>query len=226
MLSETPPLARGRHQLKELGLKLRGNTPAGAGKTLQADTVLFVHQKHPRWRGEDLYKVPALPLPEETPPLARGRRGTNRNIIIIRRNTPAGAGKTPRGDLLVIPGGKHPRWRGEDWQRVQEMFRSVETPPLARGRPSLIDRHNLILGNTPAGAGKTGFGLLNLLHSEKHPRWRGEDKKTTVGVILKAETPPLARGILPICQNSSELIRNTPAGAGKTWPRPSGTVRK
>ena len=52
-LSETPPLARGRHTLFLKGAQERGNTPACAGKTIHG--------------------LPRARTVRETPPLARGR---------------------------------------------------------------------------------------------------------------------------------------------------------
>ena len=76
------------------------------------------------------------------------------------------------------------------------MGRSIETPPLTRGRHdqghAVRERH----GNTPAYAGKTSPLSTTCVCVRKHPRLRGED----------AGNGP-CRG---------QFFRNTPAYAGKT----------
>ena len=72
----------------------------------------------------------------------------------------------------------------------------LETPPLARGRPL----------TTNVGATDT----------EKHPRLRGEDSLEGSVCIFRSETPPLTRGRRRGDALLNDLLRNTPACAGKT----------
>ena len=50
---------------------------------------------------------------------------------------------------------KHPRLRGEDFFERYFRLWHGETPPLTRGRPLVSGDHLVLLGNTPAYAGKT-----------------------------------------------------------------------
>ena len=92
--TETPPHARGRHEVFGVWKCVRRNTPACAGKTgvlfppcgLDAETPphargrpefstgnLVLHRKHPRMRGEDMPTPSGMGILLETPPHARGR---------------------------------------------------------------------------------------------------------------------------------------------------------
>ena len=70
---------------------------------------------------------------------------------------------------------KHPRLRGEDWPACPIKRELVETPPLTRGRPSVIKNVGQNIGNTPAYAGKTFVPSSFVAPFRKHPRLRGED---------------------------------------------------
>ena len=153
--SETPPLARGRLFISLDGLDDLRNTPACAGKT----KLFLLHEphkrKHPRLRGEDWLFQSVQPMPEETPPLARGRLRDHDADRIRAGNTPACAGKTGNLAAYGVVGEKHPRLRGEDVDAPKLLARSRETPPLARGRRRSRVGDRRAVGNTPACAGKT-----------------------------------------------------------------------
>ena len=174
-------------------------------------------EKHPRLRGEDKVEEQKASPPTETPPLTRGRRSSRTAKGGFRRNTPAYAGKTSgakstrkefaetppltRGRLRHSGGGapfsqKHPRLRGEDLSGRERKRKVLETPPLTRGRPPFRALGYVLLGNTPAYAGKTSPSILGALNRGKHPRLRGEDR----GKRPRREHGP----------------GNTPAYAGKT----------
>ena len=173
---------------------------------------------------------------EETPPLARGRHVdafggldalgntpacAGKTELLAKpceslRNTPACAGKTWPQRCLRVNVGKHPRLRGEDLGQGHGHHGVGETPPLARGRQNITD--NAIGGqrNTPACAGKTPSAGRNFRTREKHPRLRGEDLAMQEKQQLIEETPPLARGRHASLTMKNDLLRNTPACAGKT----------
>ena len=94
-----------------------------------------------------------------------------------------------------------------------------------RGRPLSVLCSCLYLGNTPAYAGKT-----TLLHTgsgwhEKHPRVCGEDCHRRQGRGDCPETPPRMRGRRLPGQIRQQARRNTPAYAGKTFPRAPPATR-
>ena len=74
------------------------------------------------------------------------------------RITPAWAGKREPGVLMVWQFQDHPRVGGE--KRVQEILRKLETgsPPRGRGKVFVEVVHDLLVGITPAWAGKRDKG--------------------------------------------------------------------
>ena len=92
----------------------------------------------------------------------------------------------------------------------------METPPQARGRLLCMDCVLPLLGNTPAGAGKTPLDPSRHQDTGKHPRRRGEDCKRPSRSCASRETPPQARGRRRLLDLRPLLAGNTPAGAGKT----------
>ena len=173
-LQETPPLTRGRHVFVHEMASWQRNTPAYAGKTRT-------------WEG-------AWNVKEETPPLTRGRPCGCLGTCPKARNTPAYAGKTKYRDSVRDREWKHPRLRGEDASALAFSLSQSETPPLTRGR--LLSRLQVSrrAGNTPAYAGKTPRTRRGACRDQKHPRLRGEDKRSSLASNPRAETPPLTRG--------------------------------
>ena len=173
-------------------------------------------KKHPRLRGEDPLVREVADATQETPPPTRGRPNPSNPVSLLPRNTPAYAGKTDYAALFSRPSKKHPRLRREDRRAISFAARSLETPPLTRGRLLQKSRPFIGLGNTPAYAGKTIHQGLAGLDLRKHPRLRGEDSMGISASSLAAETPPLTRGRLKTGRRFIVNDRNTPAYAGKT----------
>ena len=74
------------------------------------------------------------------------------------------------------------------------MYRELETPPRAWGRPKLFDSILDLNRNTPTGVGKTHTGRPNKDGLQKHPHGRGEDPASSRGSPMREETPPRAWG--------------------------------
>ena len=141
---------------------------------------------------------------------------------LIGGNTPAEAGKTSAHRVVGLHLQKHPRRGGEDYKFVGARRDLSETPPPRRGRPLRIIFAPLILGNTPAEAGKTNMKSAPALAIWKHPRRGGEDLDHRVRKEIDAETPPPRRGRQRLSRIKKRRERNTPAEAGKT---PGGIAR-
>ena len=152
---ETPPLARGRLFAPGKIAANSRNTPACAGKTSRARRRSRLRWKHPRLRGEDPASSRVQEAGRETPPLARGRHLRAIASAHPWGNTPACAGKTRPEKFDERVRQKHPRLRGEDFTAGITPRISVETPPLARGRPDISGYGPNDMRNTPACAGKT-----------------------------------------------------------------------
>ena len=69
---------------------------------------------------------------------------------------------------------------------------------------------------TPAGAGKTTLSRSCIIRHWDHPRRCGENFFCPPAFVVVPGSPPQVRGKLIIKHNVINVIRITPAGAGKT----------
>src|SRR5665647_1324412 len=171
---ETPPLARGRGVAQPRVHRVRGDTPARAGKGRPAPWRCVIPRRHPRSRGEG--------LPQ------RGCSGRTRG------DTPARAGKGADGRPHPRTSRRHPRSRGEGFYVRKDGTVEQETPPLARGRAPAQVRDRAGMGDTPARAGKGTRWPPSPRKRRRHPRSRGEGRTPALLADDGPETPPLARG--------------------------------
>ena len=90
------------------------------------------------------------------------------------------------------------------------------SPPLARGIQggAEIDAHGGRI--TPACAGNTYSILVSNDNDLDHPRLRGEYQRRLYLLYYEKGSPPLARGILVVDENTGIAYRITPACAGNT----------
>ena len=152
---------------------------------------------YPRLRGEELRSRWYPRAPQELPPLARGR-GAATSITTTRGGiTPACAGKRDRESGEDSLRGNYPRLRGEEARIWQNPAKSLELPPLARGR---VDIENYFLPR-----------------QWNYPRLRGEERLIVSWRGRSWELPPLARGRVPRPRSRMRRAGITPACAGKSW---------
>ena len=151
---------------------------------------------HPRMRGEDGSDCVCPQLRRGSPPHARGRPEQGGEAILLRRITPACAGKTPSFPIRLVSAGDHPRMRGEDGSSGSSSIRPRGSPPHARGRHDVC-------------GGAESFEM-------DHPRMRGEDCLSPAVGGLVSGSPPHARGRLASMTGVPVELRITPACAGKT----------
>ena len=93
-LCGSPPRMRGKHARHAHPVALPRITPAHAGKTLMCAPFMWRCADHPRACGENLTATLALFLPDGSPPRMRGKLRAVRAAVVLRRITPAHAGKT------------------------------------------------------------------------------------------------------------------------------------
>ena len=171
----SPPLARERRIIPIRRDPVSGITPARAGKTIIQGEMTLFDRDHPRSRGKD-FKV-FSPSSDElgSPPLARERRIYYSGAWKGGGITPARAGKTLYCTLVPTAYEDHPRSRGKDsrprcWCRPR-----MGSPPLARERLRPRPIAPVVVGITPARAGKTSPASSQRPRSWDHPRSRGKD---------------------------------------------------
>ena len=110
-------------------------TPAGAGKTRQAQPSCLPRRDHPRRCGEN---VAALI-----------------SILLLVRITPAGAGKTIVATESTDKITDHPRRCGENRPKSSRNVLYKGSPPQVRGKRTDSAGYATMDRITPAGAGKT-----------------------------------------------------------------------
>ena len=126
----------------------------------------------------------------------RGKLAEKYIPALLRRITPADAGKTFNPESVGGLEEDHPRGCGENW--------------ILNNACGMDD------GITPADAGKTNTVSINRNIIRDHPRGCGENFMTFAKLRRKPGSPPRMRGKpqKAACKDISQRI--TPADAGKT----------
>ena len=154
--------------------KMRGITPACAGKRSTRWKGLIRWQDHPRVCGEKVLFGSYNRSPQGSPPRARGKALPDRGHPLSRGITPAYAGKSAALLPSVRLGPDHPRVRGEKKHRLRSSDEIGGSPPRTRGKAIVL----LVLCRgyriTPAYAGKRKAPCGEHPGAKDHPRVRGE----------------------------------------------------
>ena len=151
----SPPQVRGKPLKGANSSNTYGITPAGAGKTDNYRARRARQRDHPRRCGENAPFLRRTVRRPGSPPQVRGKLAAFHAAPAARRITPAGAGKTHRGVLRSCRRKDHPRRCGENEMQIITARVSEGSPPQVRGKPERAFYCPLVLGITPAGAGKT-----------------------------------------------------------------------
>ncbi|SUH13783.1 Domain of uncharacterised function (DUF2825) [Salmonella enterica subsp. enterica] len=107
------PLARGTQVVAVVdGVAVRF-IPAGAGNTTISALKIIPRSVYPRWRGEHTIKTVTCITMTGLSPLARGTLSPERQMELLARFIPAGAGNTPATQCARSGITVYPRWRGE-----------------------------------------------------------------------------------------------------------------
>ena len=134
----------------------------------------------------------------------------------IVRITPAYAGKRLETASLIVRNQDHPRLCGEKSHFVKCSRSFTGSPPPMRGKVfhKRIDLYPIRI--TPAYAGKSSGGFRVTLWLGDHPRLCGEKFGINFNPFTYMGSPPPMRGKdLPIIEPEN-IIRITPAYAGKS----------
>ena len=150
--------------------------PARAGVILVLLKEFPNHFPFPRTRGEKVSFDIISAILWGSPPHARGkvyRAALNGERWGI---TPARAGKRQIGEIDSKIDKDHPRTRGEKSQMGLNSNLCQGSPPHARGKVLKSVQMLLLVGITPARAGKSTYLSQTTHRNKDHPRTRGEKR--------------------------------------------------
>lgn len=152
-------------------------------------------------------------------------RGRGKAFSVLRRQfrfriTPAWAGKRFPYRLLSVPDRDHPRMGGEKFVKKSPYQPAAGSPPHGRGKGVVNGRAGLLVGITPAWAGKRVSPISVTSAYRDHPRVGGEKSRLRSRKTRKWGSPPRRRGKDDFAQKLISLQRITPAWARKScWNR-------
>ena len=153
-------------------------------------------------------------------------RGRGKAFSVLRRQfrfriTPAWAGKRFPYRLLSVPDRDHPRMGGEKFVKKSPYQPAAGSPPHGRGKGVVNGRAGLLVGITPAWAGKSRAHGASSCGEKDHPRMGGEKQRRLLSGPADGGSPPRRRGKVAESLDGSLCLRITPAWAGKRfWNRP------
>ena len=146
-----------------------------------------------------------------SPPHGRGKAASFIGGTWERRITPAWAGKNPWRSVSYRCCGDHPRMGGEKGEYDTDSDNDTGSPPHGRGKGVVNGRAGLLVGITPAWAGKRRKIFYRKYVYRDHPRVGGE-KPAQQGVEPPCMgSPPHGRGKARGLLFSSHCARITPA---------------
>ena len=131
----SPPLVRERPLRRQQTRAVHGITPARAGKTDFPLQCRLWPKDHPRSCGKDAIWKPASEIISGSPPLVRERLSLTFSMTLLKRITPARAGKTLFKHIYVGFTPDHPRSCGKDVYFYCIHVFGLGSPPLVRERP-------------------------------------------------------------------------------------------
>ena len=146
----------------------------------------------------------------------RGKRTDSGHTGDSSRITPAHAGKTRRFIFTANRKTDHPRACGENRKMKERCSVYDGSPPRMRGKRKSPSSRNCRTRITPAHAGKTENGGIQIEEGADHPRACGENISRIRSSCGFCGSPPRMRGKLHLTQDELASRRITPAHAGKT----------
>ena len=145
----------------------------------------------------------------------RGKENLGNTEYSYDRITPAYAGKSNHvADVYRIEW-DHPRLCGEKVSLLHQKCSILGSPPPMRGKVPLVTSIAIVMGITPAYAGKSANSEPITLDVEDHPRLCGEKTGTLKPNSLIEGSPPPMRGKVQNRFRSLCSVGITPAYAGK-----------
>ena len=190
----SPPRVRG----KALPVPLRRApcriTPACAGKRQTARPCSGTAWDHPRVCGEKDDARGKSIDDLGSPPRVRGKVRLFCDLLNRLGITPACAGKSASSAVTSTSARDHPRVCGEKAEKTPAKPRAKGSPPRVRGKEPKRSVAAVVVGITPACAGKRAFRSMMFQPLRDHPRVCGEKWTALRLAQTKRGSPPRVRG--------------------------------
>ena len=193
-ITGSPPRVRGKGKGGKEKVCILRITPARAGKSPLPARGNSCLGDHPRACGEKVREQLRKLNAQGSPPRVRGK-DTGAAAEAQRTGiTPAHAGKSFGAFNHRLNIQDHPRTRGEKL-RLQTPTPGVKgSPPHTRGKVVVLGHPFVVLGITPAHAGKSTYKAGHTGLSWDHPRTRGEKFILPEHELPRKGSPPHTRG--------------------------------
>ena len=146
----------------------------------------------------------------------RGKVTSTVGNVAGNRITPAYAGKSQQIARYKYSQWDHPRLCGEKLSVKDSTVPLLGSPPPMRGKDSQTSTALLLIGITPAYAGKSSRYRLISISSRDHPRLCGEKFPCPSASGFRFGSPPPMRGKVSSTTPKEKSIGITPAYAGKS----------
>ena len=211
---------RGENSPSQLqAVLIAGSSPHARGKLAAFTDSSSRSRAHPRMRGENSApRIDGIKV-NGSSPHARGKLSIPPEILEVIGLIPACAGKTSVTFSTLRAVRAHPRMRGENGCSESTRQIGSGSSPHARGKLKRCFRLFAAFRLIPACAGKTDASQNHGLHSQAHPRMRGENSPVTCQCSRTSGSSPHARGKRRVAKFPLEFPGLIPACAGKTLVR-------
>ena len=165
---------RGKVEPERLRKLSGGITPAWAGKRPTRTAALATTGDHPRMGGEKSRLQSLAERRVGSPPRGRGKATSETMLAGEKGITPAWAGKRRPQSPLSAGRWDHPRVGGEKMGCSAEKRSRLGSPPHGRGKGHACHQAAVVVGITPAWAGKRQRPAIGRTWQGDHPRVGGE----------------------------------------------------
>ena len=192
----SPPRVRGKVRFPMLMILSARITPACAGKSWRRWCWRATGKDHPRVCGEKTHFTYEEYSYMGSPPRVRGKASPSSSSPYLWRITPACAGKSLHSGLWRLGVGQmdHPRVCGEKPPEQKAGRLEAGSPPRVRGKGHRRQIIAMIMGITPACAGKSPRGRIRPPQARDHPRVCGEKPARAAAAANQRGSPPRVRG--------------------------------
>ena len=218
----SPPRVRGKAAHEYEVYCQKGITPACAGKRERGGRRRSCCRDHPRVCGEKIFVIAHSMHLQGSPPRVRGKAQRHLRFLLSSGITPACAGKRLGRQRQQSANQDHPRVCGEKKSGTSILGTRTGSPPRVRGKAIPVVALQILLGITPACAGKRTLSEKQVSTRKDHPRVCGEKKGEVSRPFTGEGSPPRVRGKGILSSVATVRTGITPACAGKSLLRMSG----